>query len=215
MRAVRDRSLTPPTPTGVLLSGGGTTLQNLIDRAGPDLPLDLRVVVGTKAGCYGLERARQAGIAAHEIPRKGATFDAFCAAIDAALDAAEVELVVMAGLIHKWRIPARYAGQVINVHPALIPAFSGKGYYGRRVHEAVAAAGVRLTGCTVHFCDDEYDHGPIILQRAVPVAYGDTPDAIQARVQAAEREALPEALALYAAGRLTVRADGVEILPPR
>ncbi len=105
----------------------------------------------------------------------------------------------------------RYSGKVINVHPALIPAFSGKGFYGHKVHEAVIARGCKFSGATVHFVDDEYDHGPIILQEAVPVLDDDTADRLAARVQAAERRLVPEAIRLYASGRLEVTQGIVKI----
>ena len=108
-------------------------------------------------------------------------------------------------------IPPEFAGRVMNIHPALIPAFCGKGYYGHHVHEAVLAAGVKLTGCTVHFADNEYDHGPIIVQKAVPVLDDDTPETLAARVFEMECEAYPEAIELFAAGRLVVEGRRVRI----
>jgi phosphoribosylglycinamide formyltransferase-1 len=120
----------------------------------------------------------------------------------------------MGGFLKHVRIPPDFENRVLNIHPSLIPAHCGKGMYGMKVHEAVLAAGETVTGCTVHFVDDEYDHGPIILQRQVPVLPGDTPQSLQARVFAAECQAYPEALRLIAAGRVRVRAGQVEILPP-
>lgn len=116
-------------------------------------------------------------------------------------------LVCMAGFLQLVRVPDDYLGRVMNIHPALIPAFCGKGYYGHRVHEAVLAYGVRVSGCTVHFADNEYDHGPIILQRRVPVRDDDTADTLAQRVFAEECEAYPEAIRLYAEGRSASR-DG-------
>jgi folate-dependent phosphoribosylglycinamide formyltransferase PurN len=115
-------------------------------------------------------------------------------------------------LVH---IPDDFQLRVMNIHPALIPAFCGKGYYGHHVHEAVLAYGVKVTGCTVHFADNIYDHGPIILQRVVEVHDDDTPESLAERVQAAEREAYPEAISLFGAGRLQIDGRRVKIAPPR
>jgi len=198
----------------VLLSGAGSTFQNLLDlsRAGA-LPIDVRIVVATKAGAYGLERARAAGIANELVARKAyADGGTFGAAIDRALAPHDVEVVLMAGLIHLWRIPPQYEHRVINVHPSLIPAFCGPGYYDLRVHQAVVDSGVRVTGCTVHYADDHYDHGPIILQRTVEVGDTDTAEDVRAKVQALEREAFPEAIRLHAAGRLRVVGRRVRVV---
>lgn len=200
----------------MLLSGAGSTFQHLhtLSQAG-ELPIAIATVISSVAGAAGLDRARAAGIPATLVARAACASRAeFGHRVTAALEAAEVELVLMAGLIHLWPVPPRYAGHTLNVHPALIPAFCGQGYYDRRVHEAVVASGVRITGCTVHFADDHYDHGPIILQRAVPVDFHDTADTVRARVQAAEREAYPAAIRLYAAGRLRIEGRRVEILAP-
>ena len=118
----------------------------------------------------------------------------------------------MLGFLSPFRVRG-YAGRVINVHPALIPAFCGQGYYGHRVHEAVLESGVKLTGATVHFADDEYDHGPIILQESVPVRDDDTPDTLAARVQAVERRLVPEAIRLFGEGRLVIEGRRVRMKP--
>jgi folate-dependent phosphoribosylglycinamide formyltransferase PurN len=110
-------------------------------------------------------------------------------------------------------VPDDFAGRVMNIHPALIPAFCGKGFYGQYVHEAVLAAGVKVTGCTVHFADNVYDHGPIILQRAVPVYENDTPQTLSSRVFAEECDAYPEAIRLFAEGRLKIEGKRVHVLP--
>ena len=119
----------------------------------------------------------------------------------------------MAGFTCLLRIPLTFAGRVINIHPALLPEFGGRGFYGRKVHAAVLAAGVARSGCTVHYCDNEYDHGPIILQEAVPVEDDDTPDTLAARVQALERRLVPDAIRLFASGRLSVEVRRVRIHP--
>src|SRR5262249_13978637 len=122
-------------------------------------------------------------------------------------------LVCMAGFLQLVQIPDDFAGRVMNIHPALIPAFCGKGFHGRHVHEAVLASGVRGSGCTVHFADNEYDHGPIILQRVVPVLDDDTPEGLAARVFEEECEAYPEAIRLFAEDRLRVEGRRVRVLP--
>ena len=176
----------------VLISGTGRTLKNLIER---DLPARIRVVLSSVAGAKGLDFARDAGIPAVTVERKSfGDEDAFSRALDAALEPYAVDLVLMAGLIHLWKFPPRYERKVLNIHPALLPEFGGKGYYGRRVHEAVLASGAKESGCTVHFADHDYDHGPVVLQKRVPVKPDDTPDTLAARVFEQECEAYPEAI---------------------
>ncbi len=119
----------------------------------------------------------------------------------------------MGGFLKRLTIPDDFANRVANIHPALVPAFCGDGFYGHRVHEAVLEYGAKLSGCTVHFADNQYDHGPVIVQRAVPVLDDDTPDTLAARVFEAECEAYPEALRLIAAGRVTVEGRRVRIKP--
>lgn len=192
---------------GVLLSGGGRTLENLVQKAASgDLPAEVAVVVSSHADAFGLERARRHGLPHHLVDYREAG-EEISGRIVGLLDAAGVELVAMAGFIRRFQAPTRYQGRVMNIHPALLPAFGGRGFYGDRVHRAVIAAGATTSGCTVHFVDEEYDHGPIILQRVVPVHPGDTPLTLAERVFAEERLAYPEAIALFAAGRLEVR-DG-------
>lgn len=178
----------------VLLSGSGSTLQNLIDRiADGRLSASIVGVVSSRADVLGVERARNAGLPVAVVPWKSdGVFDA--------LRNWRPDFVVLAGWVHLLRIPADFASKVVNVHPSLLPAFGGQGMYGRHVHAAVLASGARVSGCTVHFADDTYDTGPIIHQTTVPVLDDDTPDTLAARVQAAEREAYPEALTRLAAG---------------
>jgi phosphoribosylglycinamide formyltransferase-1 len=198
-----------PVRAVVMVSGSGTTLQNFIDRAADGrCPIDIVGVVASRDDAYGIERAKAAGIPASIVavdrdePRHSAD------ALTAAVDAFDPALVVLAGFNHLWAFPDRFANRVMNVHPALLPKHGGHGFYGARVHKAVLAAGDAESGCTVHFCDQEYDKGPVILQQRVPVLSDDTPTTLAARVQQAEREAYPEAIALFAAGRLTINADG-------
>jgi formyltetrahydrofolate-dependent phosphoribosylglycinamide formyltransferase len=192
-----------PVRLGVLISGSGRTLQNLIDRI-QDGSLDARieVVVSSHPGVRGLERASRAGLPASTVSwKEHPDDDAFSRAVTAVLDAHPVDLVIMAGFLRRWRFPERYAGRVLNIHPALLPKFGGLGFYGHRVHEAVLASGDRESGCTVHVADLEYDRGPVVLQERVPVLDGDTPDSLADRVFQAECRAYPEAIRRVAAGR--------------
>ena len=203
-----------PIRLAVLLSGAGSTLQNLIDRMGDGrLAADIRLVIANREGVRGLERARNHGIE-NEVwdPRRHADRAAFSRAQGERIAAETVDLVVMAGYLYRWLIPEAFQNRVINIHPALLPAFGGKGFYGKRVHQAVLEAGCKVTGCTVHFCDDRYDHGPIILQAPVKVCAEDTPETLARRVQAKERKLLPEAIQLYAEGRLRVEGRRVRIV---
>jgi len=189
-----------PLRVAVLLSGSGTSLENLLEHIERrELPARVECVLSSKGGAFGLERARRRNIPAVAVPRSSfPDFAAFQDALHAELARFEVDLVALMGFLSLFELRGKYEGRAINTHPALIPAFSGKGFYGRRVHEAVLEAGVRVTGATVHWVDDEYDHGRILLQEAVPVLRGDTPDSLAARVQAAERRLLPQAVRLLA-----------------
>jgi phosphoribosylglycinamide formyltransferase-1 len=182
----------------VLISAGGTTLQNLIDRiADGRLAAEIATVVSSNPDAYGNERAKRAGLPLTVVPRKATRFGS---AVFDAVRAASPDLVVLAGWLHLLTIPADFRLRVLNIHPALLPAFGGKGMYGRHVHEAVLAYGAKVSGCTVHFADDAYDTGPIVLQRAVSVLDDDTPDTLAARVYEAECEAYPEAIRRVASG---------------
>jgi formyltetrahydrofolate-dependent phosphoribosylglycinamide formyltransferase len=206
-----------PLRIGVLLSGSGTSLENLCERidAG-ELPARVAAVLSSKEGAPGLERARRRGIPARAVPRRAhPEVKEFNDALHAALDPFDLDLVLLLGFLSPFELRGRFEGRALNVHPALVPAFSGTGFYGARVHEAVLAAGVKVTGATVHFVDEQYDHGPIVLQEAVPVLDDDTPATLAARVQAVERRLVPEAVRLYAAGRLRIEGRRVRILPDR
>jgi formyltetrahydrofolate-dependent phosphoribosylglycinamide formyltransferase len=199
----------------ILLSGNGRSLENL-QRAIAEGRLSARiaVVISSKAEAYGLERARQHGLDAVVVPRQAyQEVEAFNAAINAVLARYTIDLVVLAGFLSLYQPPPALAGKVMNIHPALLPAFGGKGLYGERVHRAVLAAGVKISGCTVHFADEQYDHGPIILQHAVPVLDDDTVASLAARVFAAECALYPQAIQLFAEGRLHVEDRRVRILP--
>lgn len=204
-----------PIKVAVLLSGNGSTLQNILDRAAAG-ELDARVVsvVSSRADAFGLERARRAGIPAAAFPRKNfSSAEAFGDAIWTEVRKHGPDLVVLAGFMSLLPIPADFRGKIMNVHPALIPAFSGKGMYGHHVHEAVIEYGAKVTGVTVHFVDEEYDRGPVILQSAVPVLEDDTPDSLADRVQAEERALYPKAIQLFAEGRIRIEGRRVRILP--
>ena len=195
-----------PFPVVVMLSAGGTTLQNLLDRvAAKTLDIDIVHVISNRRDAYGLERAKTAGIPASVIERKAfASVDEFAAANFAACRQAGAKLVALAGYLQLLRIPEDFTHRVVNIHPSLLPAFGGKGMYGHFVHEAVLKFGAKVSGCTVHFADNEFDHGPIISQRVVDVLPGDDPDTLAKRVFDAECEAYPQAIAAFAAGKISV-----------
>lgn len=200
----------------VLVSGGGTTLQNLIDRIDDGrLDAEVALVVASKAGTKGTERAERHGIPWTVVSWPGdAHAEQFSADITSAVDGARADLVIMGGFLRLWVFPAHWDGRVLNIHPALLPAFGGQGMYGHHVHEAVIASGAKVSGCTVHIASREYDKGPIIVQRTVPVFYEDTPDDVAARVFEQECEAYPEAIALYGQERLRIHDGRAQILPP-
>ena len=198
----------------VLLSGSGTTLQNLIDRiARNELDASIACVISSRSGVYGLERARQHNIPTATVLRKAfEDSQQFSDAIWEEVRAYPVDLVVLAGFMSLLHVPEDFKHRILNVHPALIPAFCGKGMYGHHVHEAVLAYGAKISGATVHFVDNEYDHGPIVLQKATPVLEDDTPDTLAERVQATEREIYPQAIQWFSEGRLLVEGRRVRIL---
>ncbi len=202
----------PPIRLAVCVSGGGTTLQNLIDRvADGRLRASVVRVVAGRPGIGAIGRAEGAGIPVTVEPRAGRSLADFSAAVFDPIRRSGADLVILGGFLSLLEIPADYRGRVINIHPSLIPAFSGKGFHGPAVHRAAIEAGVKLSGCTVHFADDTYDTGPIIFQVPVPVLNDDTPENLAARVFEAESEALPEAIALHAAGKLEIRGRRVII----
>lgn len=190
----------------VLISGGGRTLVNFLRlRELGQLDVDIPLVISSSSKAKGLDHARAAGIPTQVIARSGfASDEDYGTAMFAAIRAAEPLLVVMAGFLKFVPIPDDFTLRVVNIHPSLIPEFCGHGMYGHHVHEAVIAAGAKASGCTVHYVDNQYDHGPIILQKSVPVLPDDTPDTLAARVFGAECEAFPEALRQIAAGQVKV-----------
>ena len=199
----------------VLVSGGGTNLQALIDaeKAGKIENGRISVVVASKPGVYALERAKNAGIEGVVLARKDfESVDDYSAALEKLLKEKQTDLIVLAGFmtITNAAFTKAFENRIINVHPALIPSFCGKGYYGLHVHEAALARGVKVSGATVHFVNEVCDGGPVILQKAVPVEPGDTPETLQRRImEQAEWQLLPEAVSLFCAGRLSV--DGAVV----
>jgi len=210
MRGERVRELR----IGVLISGGGRTLANLlqVQRRG-ELPGRIELVVSNRENIPGNDIARAAGVPLVIIPSKGVPEHVFAERVYAALDASAIDLVLMAGFLRRLPVRPDYTWRIMNIHPSLLPLFGGRGMYGERVHRAVLASGMKVSGCTVHFVTDELDGGPIILQACVPVEEDDTPETLAARVFAEECRIYPEAVRLYAAGRLRVEGRRVRILP--
>jgi formyltetrahydrofolate-dependent phosphoribosylglycinamide formyltransferase len=204
-----------PLRLAVLISGSGRTLKNFLDLAAAGrLPIDVRIVVSSSAKAGGLAFARDANIPAVVLNRRDFGSDAdYGRAVFAACRDAGVDYVAMAGFLKLALVPDDFAGRVINIHPALIPAFCGHGMYGHRVHEAVLQAGAKVTGVTVHFVDNQYDNGPIIWQQPVPVFDDDTADTLADRVFEAEKEAYPHVLRLLAGGRIQLEGRRVRIRP--
>jgi phosphoribosylglycinamide formyltransferase 1 len=209
-----------PLKLAVLISGSGRTLKNFIDLVAEDqLPVDIRLVVSSSSKAGGLKYAEEAGIPRLIISRgdypKGQAGDTeYGNAVFVACRDAGVDYVMMAGFLKLAPVPADFAGRVVNIHPALLPAFGGPGMYGDRVHQAVLDAGVKVTGCTVHFVDNEYDAGPIIWQQPVPVFDDDTADTLAKRVFEVEKEAYPHVLKMLAAGRVKLDGRRVTITKP-
>lgn len=199
------------TKIAVLVSGGGTNLQALIDaqKRGDLGGGEIAAVISTKEGAYALERAKNAGIPSFVLSRKEYPDNpSFTIAMVDKLAELDIRLVVLAGcmVIFSRELTDRYPNAVINVHPALIPSFCGKGFYGLHVHEAALAYGVKVSGATVHFVSEACDAGPIIAQKSVPVEEHDTPETLQKRImEEAEWKLLPEAVSLFCQGRLKVK----------
>jgi len=195
-----------PIRLAVLVSANGTTLQNLLDKiASKQLHAQIIRVISNHADAYGLVRAEKAGVPTRIIERADCASRAeFSERIFAQCRQDNVQLVCLAGFLQLLEIPSDFEHRVLNIHPSLIPAFCGKGYYGHHVHEAVLAYGVKVTGCTVHFCDNIYDHGPILIQRTVAVRDDDTAESLAARVFEEESIAYPEAIRLVADGKVRV-----------
>ncbi len=202
------------TKIGVLVSGGGTNLQALIDaeKRGELGQGKISLVIASKAGVYALERAKNNNIDSKVLARRDYESIAdYSKALTDELRANGIELVVLAGFltIIDEQVYEAYPNKILNVHPALIPSFCGKGFYGLRVHEAALAKGVKVSGATVHIVTPECDAGPIVLQKAVEVKDGDTPEVLQRRImEEAEWKILPRAVQLFCDGKVSVK-DGI------
>lgn len=207
---------TSPLNLAVLVSGSGTTLQNLIDRiAGGTLDARIQIVIGSRPEIRGLERAAAAKLMNFVVDRqKAADLPSFSKEVFSLCDDAEVDLICLAGWLCLLEIPERYANRVMNIHPALLPCFGGKGMYGAKVHQAVLDHGCKVSGCTVHFVDANYDDGPIILQRTCPVLEDDAAETLAHRVFEEEKIAYPEAIELFRQGRLKVEGRRVRVGGP-
>lgn len=207
---------TPAAPSGkkirigAMISGGGTTVLNIqkeIDAG--RLNAEIAIVISSRSKVLGLQRAKDAGLEVEIVRKKD--FDGierFSERIKEVLQNAQVDLVAQAGWLCLWQIPAEYENRVMNIHPALLPSFGGEGMWGHNVHEAVIARGCKVSGCTVHFCTNQYDKGPIIIQRGCKVKEGDDADTLAKRVFEQECIAYPEAIRLFSQRRLSV-TDGV------
>ncbi|MCU0961725.1 MAG: phosphoribosylglycinamide formyltransferase [Pirellulaceae bacterium] len=207
--------MTNPLPVAVLISGGGRTLKNFLERirAG-QLAVDIRRVISSSSQAAGLQFAADAHVPA-QVLRRGAfpTTEAYSEAVFRAVRDSGARLVAMAGFLKHVLVPPDFENRVTNIHPGLIPAFCGQGFYGLHVHQSALDYGVKVSGCTVHFVDNQYDHGPIILQRVVPVLDDDTPHTLADRVFAVECEVYPQALQWIAEGRVHVDGRRVRIDP--
>jgi phosphoribosylglycinamide formyltransferase-1 len=205
-----------PLKISILISGGGTTLRNLIDRqASGSLNADIAQVISNNPNAGGLSFAAEAGIGTSVINHRD--FDSVASFSDAMfteIRTASPDLVVMGGFLRRVLIPKDFQNRVINIHPSLIPAFCGKGMYGSNVHGAVVEYGCKISGCTVHFVDDDYDHGPIIAQATIPVLPDDDAKDVAARVFEKECELLPQTINLLAAGEVKVAGRVVRVVKP-
>ena len=173
------------------------------------LNAQIPLVSSARSTVSGVERLRQAGLNVQVTRKKDyADVQQFSQALEEQLVAADIDLIVQGGWLCLWKIPSRYNNRVMNIHPALLPSFGGQGMWGHHVHEAVLKAGCKVSGCTVHYCTDEYDRGPIIVQKTCPVAEDDTPDTLADRVFEQECLAFPQAIGLFAENRLKVQ-DGL------
>ncbi len=208
--------MTPPR-LAVMISGGGTTLVNLAERiADGRLAAEIAVVISSNPDADGIAHAHELDLPVETVKYERTRREAFSRHITDVVRESAADLVCLAGFLRLWDFPAAYRNKVMNIHPGLLPAFGGTGMYGMRVHEAVIERGVKVTGCTVHFATSAaYDTGPIVLQKTVPVRFDDSPTDVQRRVFAAECEAYPEAIELFATERLRIADGRVQILGAR
>lgn len=199
----------------VLLSGSGRTLKNLLDRAAAGtLAIEIPIVISSRRAVRGVDIARAAGIETHVVTRRDAPSPGeLSARVKELLAPHDIDLICLAGYLSMLEVLPEWRGKILNIHPSLLPLFGGRGMYGHHVHEAVLASGMRVSGCSVHIVNEEYDAGPIVAQRCVPVLPGDTVESLAARVFDAECKLYPEALQLFIEGRVELSEDAVSILP--
>jgi len=199
----------------VLLSGSGRTLENLVDRASSgELDIEIPIVISSRSKVRGVEVGRRAGIETHVVTRRDAPTPAeLSRRVVEILEPHDIDLMLLAGYLLRLEILPQWRGKILNIHPSLLPLFGGKGMYGHRVHEAVLASGMKVSGCSVHIVNEEYDAGPIVAQRCVPVEPGDTPETLGRRVFEAECELYPEVLQYFVDGRVHHEGGAVLILP--
>lgn len=204
-----------PTQLAVLVSGSGTTLQNLIDQIGAGrLNAQIPLVIGSRPKLVGLQRAAKAGLPSRVVDRRAFRDCAeFSSRVFDLCTEAKADLICLAGWLCLLDLPKEFQWRVMNIHPALLPSFGGRGMYGRKVHEAVLSHGCKISGCTVHFVDNTYDTGPIIIQRACPVLEDDVPESLAHRVFEEEKIAYPDAIRLFQQGRLKIEGRRVRVLP--
>ena len=201
------------TRLGVLISGGGTTMINILEQINAgQLNAEIAIVISSLSTASGVEKAKNAGLNVKIIRKKDfANIDSFSDEIEKELTEANVDLVIQAGWLCLWKIPEKYTDRVMNIHPALLPSFGGQGMWGHHVHEAVLKVGCKISGCTVHFCTNEYDKGPIIVQKCCSAKDTDSSDTLAARVFEQECIAYPEAIRLFDEGKLSVQDGRVKI----
>ncbi len=198
---------------GILISGSGRTMINILELIKQkQLNAEIAIVISSRSKTAGVEKAKAAKLPMEIIKKKDfGDIDSFSEQLKKTLLAAKVDLVIQAGWLCLWKIPPEFENLVMNIHPALLPPFGGQGMWGHHVHEAVLKAGCKVSGCTVHFCTNEYDKGPIIIQRCCPVREDDNPDTLAARVFEQECIAYPEAIKLFSQGKISVKNDRVFI----
>jgi len=203
-----------PIRLGVLISGGGTTLMNILEYIKQGrLNAEVAVVISSRSTVAGVEKAKSAGLDVKIIRKKDhPDIDEFSKRIEEELVSANVDLVVQGGWLCLWKIPQKYTNRVMNIHPALLPSFGGEGMWGHHVHDAVLKQGCKISGCTVHFCTNEYDKGPIIVQRCCEVKDDDSAETLAARVFEQECIAYPQAIKLFAEGRILVQNNKLKIV---
>ena len=207
-------ALNRPIRLAVLISGGGTTLINLAEKIhDKSLNAQIPLVIASRAECGGIARAATWNLPCEVIQRKSfGSIAEFSDAIFTRCREHAIDLVICGGFLALLKLPSDFQGRIMNIHPSLIPAFCGQGFHGTRVHQAVLDRGAKVSGCTVHFVDDEYDHGPIIVQRTVPVLDDDSADTLAARVFEEECKALPEAIRMFASGHLEIDGSRVRMV---